>query len=60
MTDLILVFMGLTGAWALSLFGFLAVAMLPVPWMLFKWGKGLRARSSYGHGAMDKRGKTWA
>lgn len=52
--------MGLTGAWALSLFGFLSVALLPVPWILFKWGKGLRARSSYGHKAMGGGAATWA
>lgn len=53
-------FMGLSGAWALSLFGFLSAALLPVPWVLFKWGKGLRTRSPYGHGVMDTRVETWA
>ncbi|KAF2816742.1 MFS general substrate transporter [Mytilinidion resinicola] len=33
--------------WATSLLGFLAVAMLPIPWVLFKWGPQIRARSQY-------------
>jgi hypothetical protein len=33
--------------WAGSIFAFVSVLMLPVPWMFFKYGKLLRARSSY-------------
>ncbi|KAF3764832.1 MFS general substrate transporter [Cryphonectria parasitica EP155] len=33
--------------WASSLLGFIAVALLPVPWVLFKYGKEIRARSKY-------------
>lgn len=43
------VFTGLTGAWALSLLGFISTVLLPLPWMLFKWGPTLRARSKYSH-----------
>jgi hypothetical protein len=34
-------------AWATSLLAFIAVAMLPVPWILFNYGKQIRARSGY-------------
>ncbi|KAJ5971476.1 Major facilitator superfamily domain general substrate transporter [Penicillium vulpinum] len=33
--------------WASSLLGFIAVALLPVPWVFFKSGKRLRAMSKY-------------
>ncbi|KAJ4983472.1 Polyamine transporter 4-like protein 1 [Stagonosporopsis vannaccii] len=33
--------------WATSLLGFLSVLMLPIPWVFFKWGPTIRARSSY-------------
>ncbi|KAG9249060.1 putative polyamine transporter 4 [Calycina marina] len=33
--------------WAGSLFGFVALAMLPVPWAFFKYGSVLRKRSRY-------------
>lgn len=33
--------------WATSLLGFISVAMLPIPWVLFKWGPRIRARSRY-------------
>ncbi|KAI9850243.1 MAG: hypothetical protein M1838_005969 [Thelocarpon superellum] len=39
--------MGLTGAWAYSLFGFISAALIPLPWLLFRWGPKLRARSRY-------------
>ncbi|MCJ1396031.1 hypothetical protein MMC18_008918 [Xylographa bjoerkii] len=45
-------FTNLTGAWALSLFGFLAAAMMPIPWVLYKWGAQLRMRSKHGHERM--------
>ncbi|CAI7655545.1 unnamed protein product [Penicillium viridicatum] len=37
----------LGAGWASSLLGFIAVALLPVPWVLFKGGKRLRALSKY-------------
>lgn len=33
--------------WAGSLFAFVALALLPVPWMFFKYGKKIRALSRY-------------
>ncbi|KAH8889483.1 MFS general substrate transporter [Thozetella sp. PMI_491] len=33
--------------WATSLLGFIAVALLPVPWVFFQFGKQIRARSKY-------------
>lgn len=33
--------------WASSLLGFISVALLPVPWALFRWGPVIRQRSSY-------------
>lgn len=33
--------------WATSLLGFISVAMLPIPWILFKWGPQIRAKSHY-------------
>ncbi|KAI4131723.1 MAG: hypothetical protein LQ347_002860 [Umbilicaria vellea] len=44
---IIQMFQGLTGAWALSTFGFISATMLPLPWILFIWGSTLRARSPY-------------
>lgn len=44
--------LGLTGAWAYSIFGFLAAAMVPLPWLLFRFGARLRANSKYGAGEM--------
>ncbi|KAF2029571.1 MFS general substrate transporter [Setomelanomma holmii] len=34
-------------AWATSLLGFLALLMLPIPWVFFKWGPRIRAKSRY-------------
>jgi hypothetical protein len=34
-------------AWATSLLGFVTVALLPIPWVLFKYGHQIRARSTY-------------
>lgn len=31
--------------WAASLFAFLALGLLPIPWLLFKFGPALRSRS---------------
>jgi len=33
--------------WATSLLGFIAVCLMPIPWILFKFGKGIRAKSGY-------------
>ena len=33
--------------WATSLLGFIAAALIPVPWVLFKWGHVIRAKSHY-------------
>jgi hypothetical protein len=33
--------------WASSLLAFLTLAMLPFPYLFFKYGKSIRARSSY-------------
>lgn len=33
--------------WATSLLGFVSLALLPVPWILFKYGKRIRAMSKY-------------
>ncbi|KAL7941258.1 major facilitator superfamily transporter [Trichoderma barbatum] len=33
--------------WASSLLGFLAVALFPVPWVFFKFGKAIRSKSRY-------------
>lgn len=37
----------LTLKWANSLFGFVAVAMIPIPFILFFWGPKIRARSRF-------------
>ncbi|KAB5536691.1 major facilitator superfamily transporter [Coniochaeta sp. 2T2.1] len=34
-------------SWATSLLGFIALALLPVPWVFFKYGKKIRALSRY-------------
>ncbi|KAG4031723.1 hypothetical protein MFRU_008g00850 [Monilinia fructicola] len=34
-------------AWATSLLAFIVVAMLPVPWVLWIWGKQIRSGSAY-------------
>jgi len=33
--------------WAMSLLGFVAVALMPIPWIFFRWGPRLRRGSSY-------------
>jgi MFS family permease len=33
--------------WATSLLGFVTVALLPIPWVLYKFGPQIRARSEY-------------
>ncbi|KAJ8105640.1 hypothetical protein ONZ43_g7346 [Nemania bipapillata] len=34
-------------AWASSLLGFISIALLPLPWLLFKFGKVVRGKSKY-------------
>jgi hypothetical protein len=38
---------GIGVGWAGSIFAFVAVLMMPLPFIFFKYGKALRARSSY-------------
>lgn len=38
---------GLGIAWATSLLGFVSLALLPIPWVFFKWGPKIRSRSAY-------------
>lgn len=33
--------------WATSLLAFITVLLMPIPWVLFKYGKAIRARSQY-------------
>jgi MFS family permease len=33
--------------WATSLFGFVTVALMPIPWVLYRFGSKIRARSAY-------------
>jgi hypothetical protein len=37
-----------TPKWALSAFGFVVMVLLPVPFVLFFFGRGMRERSRYG------------
>ncbi|KAL2075992.1 hypothetical protein VTL71DRAFT_935 [Oculimacula yallundae] len=34
-------------AWATSLLGFVTLAMLPIPWVLYQWGPKIRAASKF-------------
>jgi hypothetical protein len=34
-------------SWAMTLLGFITVAMIPIPWVFFKWGPILRSKSRY-------------
>lgn len=38
---------GMGTSWATSLLAFVTVALMPIPWALFKFGHAIRARSSY-------------
>ncbi|KAL2404696.1 Polyamine transporter 4 [Exophiala dermatitidis] len=38
---------GMGVAWATSLFGFVTVGLLPIPWVLYKYGPIIRRRSAY-------------
>ena len=37
----------LTGGWTYSAFGFISAALIPIPWILYKFGARLRAASKY-------------
>lgn len=39
--------MNITGKWALGIFGFISIPCFAVPFVLYKWGPALRARSPY-------------
>ena len=45
--------MALTGAWAVSTFGFIGAALMAVPWVLYYFGGRLRMRSKYNMGTMN-------
>jgi hypothetical protein len=38
---------GMGIGWATSLLGFLSLALLPVPYIFFKWGPQIRSKSTY-------------
>jgi len=38
---------GLTGAWAISTFGFISAVLAPIPWILYLFGARLRSQSRY-------------
>ncbi|OAL34858.1 hypothetical protein AYO20_05818 [Fonsecaea nubica] len=38
---------GMGVAWATSLMGFVTIALLPIPWVLYKYGPKIRQRSAY-------------
>lgn len=40
--------------WASSLFGFLSLAMCPIPWIFYKWGPKLRSGSRFNRMAAKK------
>lgn len=45
--DLIEVYNRLGIEWATSLLGFLSLLMLPIPWVLFRFGPKIRNKSRY-------------
>lgn len=38
---------GIGGAWALSIFGFISIALWPAPFVLFRYGKGWREKNRF-------------
>lgn len=34
-------------SWATSLLSFLGLVMLPIPWVMYKWGKQIRGASHF-------------
>ncbi|OCH96367.1 MFS general substrate transporter [Obba rivulosa] len=51
-------FARLTYHWGNSIFGFIAVAMIPIPFVLFFKGPAIRARSKFASQVMQKQPKT--
>jgi cbb3-type cytochrome oxidase subunit 3 len=51
------VFTALSPAWALSTFGFIAIALISVPFLLFIFGAKWRARSRYAGDGMITEGQ---
>lgn len=47
MGSMFAVYSGLGIPWATSLLAFISIALMPVPWVLFKWGPQIRAKSHY-------------
>ncbi|MCJ1482662.1 hypothetical protein MMC06_002828 [Schaereria dolodes] len=47
LADLGTVYHKLGIAWASSLLGFIAIALLPIPWVLFKYGSRIRSMSKF-------------
>lgn len=45
--DHLLVYEAMGVGWATSLLGFLATAMLPIPFLFFRYGRRIRAQSKY-------------
>lgn len=37
----------LTGGWTYSTFGFISAGLIPIPWIIYKFGARLRAASKY-------------
>jgi hypothetical protein len=35
-------------AWATSLLGFVSLAMVPIPWLFWRFGVGIRGKSGFG------------
>ena len=42
-----LVYENLGIGWATSLLGFCGLAMLPIPWVMYKWGEKIRGASHF-------------
>lgn len=42
-----LVYEALGIGWATSLLGFLALVMIPIPYLFFRFGRSIRAKSRY-------------
>lgn len=49
-------FMGLGVHWAVSVLGFAAILLMPIPFILAKWGRDLRKRSPWARQHMDDLG----
>ena len=43
----VLVYKNMGIEWATSLFGFISIALVPIPLVLFRWGPEIRAKSKY-------------